>query len=70
MMSYLITLNMMRFLTKEAHKQLEGKHVVQSVSAIEACMYSNYICQNYILKSLNDYLYNKQCKEKTTKDLG
>ncbi|OMO69306.1 hypothetical protein CCACVL1_19560 [Corchorus capsularis] len=69
MLFSLTTLNLARFLTKSAPKMPEGKPNVQAVSALEAWKHSDSPCQNYVLNSLSDTLYNVYCVHKTAKQL-
>ncbi|KAL7614567.1 hypothetical protein Lser_V15G07012 [Lactuca serriola] len=69
MLFYLTTLNLARFLTKDAPWMLEGEGDVQALTAIDAWKHSDFLCRNYVLNGLVDSLYNVYCVTKTTKEL-
>ncbi|XP_073131450.1 uncharacterized protein [Henckelia pumila] len=62
MLFYLTTLNLARFLSEDAPKLKEGEGDVESVSALEAWNYSDFLCRNYVLNGLADSLYNVKYK--------
>lgn len=58
MLFYLTTLNIARFLTKEASRMAEGEGYVQALSFIKAWKKIYFLCRNYVLNGLVDSLYN------------
>ncbi|KAL2512397.1 zinc knuckle (CCHC-type) family protein [Abeliophyllum distichum] len=66
---YLTTLNLARFLTKDAPKLKQGEGDIQAVSAVEAWKHSDFLCRNYVMNSLADSLYNVYSTMKTAKEL-
>ncbi|KAL2506121.1 Uncharacterized protein Adt_21742 [Abeliophyllum distichum] len=66
---YLTTLNLARFLTEDAPKLKQGERDIQAVIAVEACKHSNFLCQNYVMNSLADSLYNVYSTIKIAKKL-
>ena len=70
MMFYLTTLNLARFLTTEAPQPNNGEERdVQVWNAIDAWNHSDFLCWNYILNRLSDFLSNVYSSKKTTKEL-
>ncbi|XP_073119816.1 uncharacterized protein [Henckelia pumila] len=69
MLFYLTTLNLTRFLSEDAPKLKEGEGDVESVSALEAWNHSDFLCRNYVLNGLADFLYIVYCEKKTAKEL-
>jgi hypothetical protein len=70
MLFYLTTLGLARFLTEDVPTPKEGQPPEKNKEiflAIEACMNSDFLCQNYILNSLNDVLYKVYNPLKTSK---
>ena len=67
MLYYLITLNLKRFLTKEAPKLKEDERDIQVISAVDAWKHSDFLCMNYVMNALIDSLYNVYIDKKTTK---
>ncbi|GJX25655.1 hypothetical protein Tco_0231951 [Tanacetum coccineum] len=74
MFFYLITLNLARFLNETAPQvepPKEGKlSNAQAVQAVEAWKHSDFLCHNYVLNGLVDFLYNVYCKTTTAKELS
>ncbi|KAL2541818.1 Uncharacterized protein Adt_02796 [Abeliophyllum distichum] len=64
---YLTTLNLARFLTKDALKLKQGERDIQAVSTVEAWKHSDFLCQNYVMNGLADSLYNVYSTMKTGK---
>ena len=64
MLFYLTTLNLARFLTKEAHKLKEDERDIQVISVVDAWKHSNFLCRNYVMNALNDSLYNVSSDKK------
>nr|AAK70407.1 pol polyprotein [Citrus x paradisi] len=69
MFFYLTTLNLARFLTKDAPKPKEGETDIQVASAIDAWHHSDFLCKNYVMNGLSDSLYNVYIGKKTAKEL-
>ena len=69
MFFYLTTLNLARFLTKDAPKPKEGETNVQVASAIDAWHHSDFLCKNYVMNGLSNSLYNVYIGKKTSKEL-
>jgi hypothetical protein len=67
MLFYLTTLNLARFLT-ESPPASKGEADAQSVTAVQAWKYSEYLCRNYVLNGIADLLYNVYCKTLTAKE--
>ena len=65
----LITLNLARFLTKNAHVLKNDEHDTQVISAVDAWKHSDFLCRNYVMNGLIDSLYNVNSDKKTTKEL-
>ncbi|KAL2491390.1 Uncharacterized protein Adt_27018 [Abeliophyllum distichum] len=65
MLFYLTTLNLARFLIEDAPKLKQGERDIQAVSAVEAWKHSDFLCQNYVMNSLTDSLYNVYSTMKT-----
>lgn len=64
---FLTTLNLARFLTKNSPTLSEEKTNIQVVNTIDAWKHSSFLCKNYILNGLDDSLYNRYRKVRTTK---
>ena len=58
MLFYLTTLNLMRFLTEDASQLKDDERDNQVISAIDAWKHSDFLCKNYIMNGLTDFLYN------------
>ncbi|KAL2497200.1 zinc knuckle (CCHC-type) family protein [Abeliophyllum distichum] len=58
-----------KFLTEDAPKLKQGEGDIQAVSAVEAWKHSDFLCQNYVINSLTDSLYNVYSTMKTAKEL-
>ena len=69
MLFYLTTLNLTRFLTKDAPKLKEDGHDIQVINVVDAWKNSNFPCENYVMNALADSLYDVYSDEKTTKEL-
>ncbi|KAL5563278.1 hypothetical protein UlMin_033025 [Ulmus minor] len=69
MLFYLITLNLARFLTKNAPVLKDDEQDIQAVSAVDAWKHSEFLCRNYVLNGLTDSLYNVYRDKKTAKEL-
>ncbi|XXG62385.1 hypothetical protein AAC387_Pa05g0753 [Persea americana] len=69
MLFYLTTLNLARFLHEEVHALKEAETDKQVVAAVEAWKHFDFVCRNYILKGLDNTLYNVYCSLKTAKEL-
>lgn len=59
---------MSRFLKEETLMLTAGSDM-QTAYAVIAWKHSDYICQNYVLNSLADLLYNVYCSKPTDKDV-
>ena len=66
---YLTTLNLARFLTKEAPKLKEDERDIQFISAADAWKHYDFLCRNYIMNALTNSLYNVYIDKKTAKEL-
>ena len=69
MLLCLTTLNLAKFLTKDALKLKENEHNIQVISAIDAWKHSDFLCKNYVLNELIDSLYNVYYTKSSTKEL-
>ena len=69
MFFYLTTLNLARFLTKDAPKPKEGETDIQVSSAINAWHHYDFLCKNYVMNGLSDSLYNVYIRKKAAKEL-
>ena len=69
MLSYLTTLNLVRFLIEEALKLKEDDHDIQIINVVDTWKHSDFLCRNYIMNALIDSLYNVNSDKKTTKEL-
>ena len=58
MLFYLTTLNLARFMTEDAPELKVDKINIQVIGAIDAWKHQNFLCKNYVLNELTDYLYN------------
>ena len=69
MLFYLTTLNLVRFLTKDAPMLKEDEHDVQVISVVDTRKHFDFICINYVMNTLTNSLYNVYLDKKTTKEL-
>ena len=69
MLFYLTTLNLARFVTKEAPKLKEDEPDIQVISVVDAWKHSDFLCRNYVMNALTDSLYNVYTDKKTAKEL-
>ena len=69
MMFYLTTLNLARFLKKNAPALKENEIVRQVVAAVEAWKHADFLCRNYLLNGLDNTLYNVYCAFNTAREL-
>ena len=69
MLFYLTTLNLVRFLIKDALKLKKDEHDIQVISVVNGWKHSDFLCKNYIMNALIDSLYNVCSDKKTTKEL-
>ena len=69
MLFYLTTLNLARFLNKNAPKLKEDEHDIQDISVVDSWKHSDFLTKNYVMNALTDSLYNVYSDKKTTKDL-
>ena len=69
MLFYLTTLNLARFLTKDAPKLKEDEHNIQVISVVDAWNHFDFLCMNYVMNYLIDSLYNVYSYKKIAKDL-
>ena len=69
MLFYPTTLNLARFLTEEAHKLKEDKRDIQVISVVDAWKHYDFLCRNYVMNALIDYLYNVYSDNKLAKEL-
>ena len=69
MLFYLTTLNLARFLTKEAPKLKEDERDIQVISTMDAWKHSDFLCRNYVMNALTDSLYNVYTDKKIAKEL-
>ncbi|PHT29816.1 hypothetical protein CQW23_30581 [Capsicum baccatum] len=69
MFFYLTTLCLQRFTSEDAPKVPEGASDKKRFIIVEAWKHSDFLCRNYILSGLQDYLYNVYSKIKTSKKL-
>ncbi|GJV40431.1 retrotransposon protein, putative, ty1-copia subclass [Tanacetum coccineum] len=71
MFFYLITLNLARFLNETApHVEPPKEGKISNARAMEAWKHSDFLCHNYVLNGLVDFLYNVYCKTTTAKELS
>ena len=68
MLFYMTTLNLVRFFTKEAPKFKEDEHDIQVIGVVDAWKHSNFLCKNYVLIALIDFLYNVYSDKKIAKE--
>ena len=68
-MFYLTTLNLVRFLNESVPILTEETTTTESVAAVNAWNYVDFLCRNYILNSLYNMLYNVYSPIKTAKEL-
>ena len=69
MLFYMTTLNLVRFLTKEAPELKEDERDIQVVSFVDAWKHYDFLCRNHVMNALIDSLYNVYTNKKTTKEL-
>ena len=69
MLFYLTTLNLTRFLTEDSLKLKEDERDIQVISAINAWKHSDFLCRNYVMNGLVDFLYNVYTDKKKAKEL-
>ena len=69
MLFYFITLNLARFLRKEASVLKEDESDRQVIAVIDAWKHFDFLCRNYILNGLDNMLYNVYSPLKTAKEL-
>ena len=69
MFFYPTTLNLARFLTKDALKLKKDEHDIQVIDVIDAWNHSDFLCKNYFLNRLTYSLYNVYCTKSSTKEL-
>ena len=67
MMFYLTTLNLARFLIEDPPKANEDDR--DSLMMFDRWKSSDYLCQNYVLSSLTNPLYNVYSMKKSAKEL-
>ena len=70
MLFYLTTLNLARFLTKDAPNLKEDEHDIQVINAIDSWKHLDFLCKNYVLNGLTDSLYNVYYTKISTKELS
>ena len=61
MLFYLKKLNLARFLIKNTPPLDENENDEQVVAVMEVWKYSDFLCINYVLNSLDNTLYNVYC---------
>ncbi|GFY91506.1 hypothetical protein Acr_07g0017020 [Actinidia rufa] len=69
MIFYLMTLNLVECLTKEALVVAENETDSQKVIAWDHLKNADYLCKNYILNTLEDSLYSVYNEAKVAKEL-
>ena len=69
MLFYLTTMNLVRFLTENAPKLREDELDIQVFNIMDVWKHSNFLCTNYVMNGLADFLYNVYSNNKTTKEL-
>ena len=69
MLFYLIILNLARFLIKDAPKLKEDERNIQVISVVDAWKHSDFLCRNYVMNALTNFLYYGYSNKKTTKEL-
>ncbi|KAL0320512.1 UNVERIFIED_CONTAM: hypothetical protein Sradi_5312700 [Sesamum radiatum] len=69
MLFYLTTLNLVRFLSEEAPVVSKGETDTQKWAVMDAWVYGDFLCRNYILNGLSDTLYNVYSSAKTARAL-
>ena len=69
MLFYLTTLNLARFLTENAPKLKKDERDIQVIGAIDAWKHPDFLCINYVLNRLTNYLYNVYYTKCSTKEL-
>ena len=68
MLLYLTTMNLARFLIEDAPKLKEDEHNIQVISVVDSWKHYDFLCKNYVMNALIDYLYNVHLDKKTTKE--
>ena len=66
---YPTTLNLARFLTKEAPKLKKDERDIQVINVMYAWKHSHFLCRNCVMNVLTYSLYNVYSDKKTTKKL-
>ena len=69
MLLYLTTMNLIRFLIENAPKLRENELDIQVFNIVDAWKHSDFLCRNYVMNGLVDFLYNVYSNNKTTKEL-
>ena len=69
MLFYLITLNLARFLTKDAPKVKEDEHDIQVISVVNVWKHFDFLCRKCVLNALTISLYYVYSNKKTSKEL-
>ena len=69
MLFYLTTLNLERFLTKDAPKLKEDEHDIQVINVVDTWKHYDFLCRNYVMNALTDSLYNVYSDKNTAKEL-
>ena len=69
MLFYLTTMNLVRFLTENAPKLREDELDIQVFNIVDAWKHSDFLCRNYVINGLANFLYNVYSNNKTTKKL-
>ena len=54
MLFYLTTLNLTRFLTKDAPKLKEDEYDIQVINVVDAWKHYDFICKNYVMNALTN----------------
>lgn len=63
------TLNHVRFLKEKASLSIKGETNIQVINVIDAWNDSDFLCRNYLLNSLSDFLYCMYDGKKKAKEL-
>ena len=61
MLFYLTTLNLARFLTKNAYALDKNEIDEQMVTMVEVWKHLDFLCKNYVVNGLDKTLYNVYC---------
>lgn len=69
MLFYLTTLNLMRFLTGDAPTLKKDETDMQVMNVVDAWKHSDFLCKNYVMNGLHDFLYNVYNVMKTAKEV-